>query len=591
MLWVISQGICTSLVAISLVLILIELRTRFDASQFYVGLTVILLCLFSAIDLWGPHPIASKYWHQIQHLLFVFIPPVIIKYLSILTTKDADKLVRLLFALGIPIGLVFLTGIMFTGDKHKILPTAYYMFIFFPYLVYSIVTVISFIVSSLSVAPKSLKKILQIHLFCFAILAICGSLDLVRLLTIGAFRFSVPSFTLLGTLFVCSTILYLFSERLIRLIRENLVFTTKLQDAYRDLESARNLSEIGRSTAIINHEIKNFTTVILGYGQFLKDKANLAPPFRDMADKIIDTADRLTSFSQEILDFSKSKILSDKKPLAIVSLIHRCIETHFPTKISFFSFVDIDKKVIVYGDWRKLEQVFVNLFKNALEAKAKNIRIKFVQSEFILLISIEDDGVGVDAKYFKHLFEAFHTTKQSGTGLGLPTSRSIIEGHGGHISAVSKNILGKGNHGLRFNIVFPTYTDKPSEDKTNIVFIKDRVDNLAEIIKVFQNVFVTPHVIDSIEEIQDLHLNINEIKVLASPHIVAKAMEKKLPIQCYSLVSGTDAIVRVISSPPENFESVFCEEFVLEKLKQNTASPSFKKNHRIEMSKYALIDS
>jgi len=285
-----------------------------------------------------------------------------------------------------------------------------------------------------------------------------------------------------------------------------------------------------------------------------------------MIQKINETAIRIADFSNEILDFSKAKVLRDKKPLALTSLIKKATLSNFPEREDAFSFTGFENEVHIYGDWHKLDQVFVNLIKNAFEAEATKIAIRIHQRDFIVLASLEDNGKGCTPEEYKKLFEAFHTTKPGGTGLGLPTSRSIIETHGGHMSALTKNALGNGNHGLIFNIALPAYEPPVCESKDNILFIKNRISNLASIIHVFQNVSVSPRFIESIEDLKNFEDNARHFTILSDPQTIAEIKLKKIESQCYSLVQDSDDILRVIGSPPDKCETLFSEEFVLSRL-------------------------
>ena len=64
---------------------------------------------------------------------------------------------------------------------------------------------------------------------------------------------------------------------------------------------------------------------------------------------------------------------------------------------------------------------------------------------------IEDSGPGIDPTNLPHLFDRFFTTKETGMGMGLPISRSIIEAHDGHIRVDNRSFLG----GARFSFVLP----------------------------------------------------------------------------------------------------------------------------------------
>jgi signal transduction histidine kinase len=89
-----------------------------------------------------------------------------------------------------------------------------------------------------------------------------------------------------------------------------------------------------------------------------------------------------------------------------------------------------------------LQQVLVNLITNAAEALSEVVdgpRYLTIRSENgtaqTVLVSVEDNGIGLDAEDIDHIFDSFYTTKPGGIGVGLSISRSIIEAHGGHLSA------------------------------------------------------------------------------------------------------------------------------------------------------------
>lgn len=91
-------------------------------------------------------------------------------------------------------------------------------------------------------------------------------------------------------------------------------------------------------------------------------------------------------------------------------------------------------------DKAQLEQVFFNLFKNALEAMADGgaIAVEVGSDDNDVFAEIRDSGKGMDAEQLAHLFEPYRTTKAHGTGLGLMVSARIVRDHGGTIAAESK---------------------------------------------------------------------------------------------------------------------------------------------------------
>jgi signal transduction histidine kinase len=95
----------------------------------------------------------------------------------------------------------------------------------------------------------------------------------------------------------------------------------------------------------------------------------------------------------------------------------------------------------VHGDRVQLQQVVMNLVLNACEAMAsvkagpRILSISTEQNASRIRVAVRDSGPGIDPIHLDRIFEAFYTTKSSGTGMGLSICRSIIEAHGGQLSA------------------------------------------------------------------------------------------------------------------------------------------------------------
>ena len=115
----------------------------------------------------------------------------------------------------------------------------------------------------------------------------------------------------------------------------------------------------------------------------------------------------------------------------------------------------------VRGDTYQLEQAFINLFFNALDAMGANGSLNVI-TEFVpsgsegspsptVRITIQDNGFGIPPENLNRLFEPFFTTKSNGTGLGLPITRRIVEEHRGTISVTSEL-----HQGTRFIITLPS---------------------------------------------------------------------------------------------------------------------------------------
>jgi len=98
---------------------------------------------------------------------------------------------------------------------------------------------------------------------------------------------------------------------------------------------------------------------------------------------------------------------------------------------------------LIMADRVQVQQVVMNLILNGIEAmravedRERDLLIKTQRSvEDRLLVAVQDSGIGLDPGNVERIFDAFHTTKPGGMGMGLSISRSIVENHGGRLWAI-----------------------------------------------------------------------------------------------------------------------------------------------------------
>jgi signal transduction histidine kinase len=117
----------------------------------------------------------------------------------------------------------------------------------------------------------------------------------------------------------------------------------------------------------------------------------------------------------------------------------------------------------VVGDPVQLQQVILNLIMNAVEAMSHSkaartlrLRTEVDHSAGMVSCSVTDSGPRVDPEVVKKMFQPFFTTKASGMGMGLSICKTIIEAHGGRLTASP----GK-RHGMEFKIILPLHEHTP----------------------------------------------------------------------------------------------------------------------------------
>jgi PAS domain S-box-containing protein len=210
------------------------------------------------------------------------------------------------------------------------------------------------------------------------------------------------------------------------------------------MKENEKLAVAGRIAAGIAHEIRNPLTTVRGYLQFLKS---------DLPDRIISLIDRLlipeldraNSIITDFLSIAKPADIKMEK-IKINKFIREDVgmllqsEALLNNVNVYFDLDDQLDRCKINGDKNQLLQVFLNLFRNAVEAKIKktmNVTISSKRSNNMVQIQFCDDGPGIPPSVIDHIFDPFFSTKETGTGLGLSLSRKIIELHKGTIKVQS----------------------------------------------------------------------------------------------------------------------------------------------------------
>ncbi len=229
------------------------------------------------------------------------------------------------------------------------------------------------------------------------------------------------------------------------------------------IAQTEQLAALGELAAGIAHEIKNPLTAIKGFAQILPNKLDDKDFLKKFSNIITEETSRLNNIIEGLLEFSrpasnKMKICNINIILdRVLSLLSYQIEkANIKVNINFKDVADI------IGEEHKLEQVFLNIILNAVQAIGKdgsiNVSTKVIirrtadniYKEYVL-VEIIDTGPGINDKNLKKLFNPFFTTKTKGTGLGLAISHRIISEHNGIIEVNSRE-----NEGTTFLLYFPT---------------------------------------------------------------------------------------------------------------------------------------
>ena len=219
-------------------------------------------------------------------------------------------------------------------------------------------------------------------------------------------------------------------------------------------------SSLGRMAAGIAHEINNPLTGILLYSSNLSKKVEKGSQLEEGLNIIIKETQRCKSIIQGLLEFSR-----EQEPEMVPADINDIMESALGIVENEFHLRQVRIRKSLAADMKKtfvdvnqIEQVFINLLLNALQAVEDNglVTVKSaVDAEAgHVHMEVADNGCGIAAENLKRIFEPFFSTKGDGTGLGLAVSYGIVENHRGNIRIISEP-----DQGARFVVEFPIPPD------------------------------------------------------------------------------------------------------------------------------------
>jgi len=219
-----------------------------------------------------------------------------------------------------------------------------------------------------------------------------------------------------------------------------------LREAQANLARVSRVTTMGELTASVAHEIRqpitaavtNAKTCLRWLGRDQPDVAEAREAAARIIKDVTRAADTISSISLLFKKGALQRELVDVNELVREMIVLVRGEVNRYT-ISVRTDLAEDLPEVM-ADRVQLQQVFMNLILNGIEAMkemsgGRELTIKSEAGDGQLLISVSDTGVGLPPEQADQIFRAFFTTKDNGTGMGLPISRSIIESHGGRLWA------------------------------------------------------------------------------------------------------------------------------------------------------------
>jgi len=278
--------------------------------------------------------------------------------------------------------------------------------------------------------------------------------------------FFILGVIILGVIIVLGFSLYFVNTKRIR-AEEAKSQSEQMQQLQLQLSHASKLASIGELVDTVAHELNTPTGIIAAHADAILLQSNQEDIYSEELGIIKEQTRRIHDYTRSLLGYSK-RVPFNPQPMKINKIIEECVYLlghRFRAKQISVSIKNIDNLPQLIVDQGQIEQVFINLLNNAVDAIEGtgeiNIETSLTHRDAKLegnitpegiKISITDNGKGIKSTEMTQIFEPFFSTKlpTEGTGLGLYISKSIIQRHHGKIEVTSNN-----REGTTFNIFLP----------------------------------------------------------------------------------------------------------------------------------------
>ena len=264
------------------------------------------------------------------------------------------------------------------------------------------------------------------------------------------------------------------SETLYSVILRDISVRKRTED---ELRQAQKMEAVGHLAGGIAHEFNNYLGIIMGYSDLMEEEQGENESLRLGLTEIKGATQKAASLTRQLLAFSRKQLIEPTvlDLNASVWEAHKLLRRLIPANIDVIPVLhpDLGK---VKADPAQIQQILINLVVNARDAMPQGGKISIETAGVVLdeefssryfdvipgdyvMISVSDNGEGIDPETLPHIFEPFFTTKKvgQGTGLGLSTTYGIVKQSGGHITVAS--VRGRGT---TFRIYFPKLSEAES---------------------------------------------------------------------------------------------------------------------------------
>lgn len=353
---------------------------------------------------------------------------LIIRYIN-------DKSIYILLFYNIPLLIAYLKGKIPTIIALSITIVFFYnLYISIPLIILSLEYLLYFIIY-LYISKYKSKSTNYINIFVAIKIFMISFIIFYIINPNGSIISNLIYLIITSTLFIAFTYLSLF-------LFEKGEDITNLYSIMKESKKDKLLFE---SLSKLTHELKNPISVCKGYLEIIdKNGYQKAPKYLPIISSEIE---RSLSVINDFSSLGKLKELN-KEEVDLQVLLEEIITILNPLfkKYNANIYLNVKQDIYLSLDYLRMKQVFVNILKNALEARKEeeplNVLIEVKKSLKAIKITIKDNGIGMDKNTLDRITEIFYTTKANGNGLGVVLSKEIVEMHHGTINYKSQKEKG-----------------------------------------------------------------------------------------------------------------------------------------------------
>jgi PAS domain S-box-containing protein len=255
---------------------------------------------------------------------------------------------------------------------------------------------------------------------------------------------------------------------------------TERKQLEEQLRHSQKIEAVGQLAGGIAHDFNNILQVITGYGALLKMSHALGADDKKALDRILSSADKAAQLTRGLLAFSRKQVMTlfptnlNDIVQNVQDFLARIIGEDIQLKI-----ITYGKGLTIYADKGQIEQVLINLATNSRDAMQKGglltieTGLQVVETPIdhesgrgkqgrYAVVTVSDNGSGMNQETCARIFEPFYTTKEvgKGTGLGLAIVDGIVRQHKGFI-----NVYSEPGQGTAFKIYLPVYeAEQPQQN-------------------------------------------------------------------------------------------------------------------------------